>query len=263
MIGDCPSQAPRHQLQAASTSADRSRRKPATVPRNAPKERPLQRQGALGAIQAALLRHAARRLDGAAIRAHFATRGIPIVAGRDFGPDDAVPRKTIIISRTFAQRSLPNQDPIGKRVVFRHRQGLAAARGRRRRRRREAGRARPGRRAALLSAVRRRRGPSRRAVHAISGCRINTFGHQSLCLRLQVCHGSCSLPDSAGDHGAALVQINTPANGVTVDFDWTGTAANALENLAVASDECGSIAVAAGTDVALARGLWRPDDVAL
>ncbi len=52
----------------------------------------------------------------------------------------------------------------------------------------------------------------------------------------------------AGDHGAALVQINTPANSVTVDFDWTGTAANALENLAVAADECGSIAVAAGTD---------------
>ncbi|HVP00099.1 MAG TPA: ABC transporter permease [Bryobacteraceae bacterium] len=46
----------------------------------------------------------------------FATVGIPLVAGREFGDQDHPGSPgVVIVNRTFAQRFFPNQNPIGKR----------------------------------------------------------------------------------------------------------------------------------------------------
>ncbi|HXE30947.1 MAG TPA: ABC transporter permease [Terriglobales bacterium] len=49
----------------------------------------------------------------------FQTMGIPLLEGRDFSPNDSIHApKVMIVNQTFAQRSWPGQDPIGKRVLF-------------------------------------------------------------------------------------------------------------------------------------------------
>ncbi|HEV2488398.1 MAG TPA: ABC transporter permease [Candidatus Acidoferrales bacterium] len=49
----------------------------------------------------------------------FKTMGIPLESGRDFAPqDDMNAPPAIIVSRAFAQRYWPHQDPIGKHVKF-------------------------------------------------------------------------------------------------------------------------------------------------
>ncbi|MGH9393357.1 MAG: DUF389 domain-containing protein, partial [Terriglobales bacterium] len=49
----------------------------------------------------------------------FHTMGIPLIEGRDFSPGDGVDAaKVMIVNQTFARRSWPGQDPIGKRVLF-------------------------------------------------------------------------------------------------------------------------------------------------
>jgi putative ABC transport system permease protein len=46
---------------------------------------------------------------------YFRTMGTPIVAGRDFGPEDAPgAEKTAIVTQRFAQKFFPGQDPIGR-----------------------------------------------------------------------------------------------------------------------------------------------------
>ena len=49
---------------------------------------------------------------------YFATMGIPIVRGRDFGPDDRPGAPVAaLVSRTFASRFFPGEDPIGRHVT--------------------------------------------------------------------------------------------------------------------------------------------------
>jgi putative ABC transport system permease protein len=51
---------------------------------------------------------------------YFATLGIPVLAGRDFGSADAVTSAPVaIVSRALAQRYWPNASPIGKRLRLR------------------------------------------------------------------------------------------------------------------------------------------------
>jgi hypothetical protein len=50
------------------------------------------------------------------------------------------------------------------------------------------------------------------------------------------------------DHGTAIVQINSPATDVTVDFDFRADDSQGLEALAAAADLCGPTIVVAGTD---------------
>jgi predicted permease len=46
----------------------------------------------------------------------FATMGIPLLRGRDFGPSDALGApKVAVVSEAFARYFFPNQDPIGRR----------------------------------------------------------------------------------------------------------------------------------------------------
>jgi hypothetical protein len=42
--------------------------------------------------------------------------GIPLVAGRDFGPETADGQKVAIVSRAFAERAFGNENPIGRHV---------------------------------------------------------------------------------------------------------------------------------------------------
>ena len=49
----------------------------------------------------------------------FHTMGISLIEGRDFSPGDGVhDPQVMIVNQTFARRSWPGQDPIGKRVLF-------------------------------------------------------------------------------------------------------------------------------------------------
>ena len=48
---------------------------------------------------------------------YFATVRLPLVAGRDFGPDDAQDRPgVIIVNQWLAERAWPGRDPIGQRI---------------------------------------------------------------------------------------------------------------------------------------------------
>ena len=48
---------------------------------------------------------------------YFSTLHIPLVAGRDFGPQDSSQSPQVaIVNQTFAQRYWPNQDPIGRKI---------------------------------------------------------------------------------------------------------------------------------------------------
>jgi len=48
---------------------------------------------------------------------YFQTMGMPILRGRDFGPEDRPGKQTsLIIDETFAQKFFPGQDPIGKHI---------------------------------------------------------------------------------------------------------------------------------------------------
>lgn len=50
----------------------------------------------------------------------FATVGIPLLAGRDFRPDDnAAGRPVVIVDQTLARRCWPGEDPVGKSIVLR------------------------------------------------------------------------------------------------------------------------------------------------
>ena len=49
----------------------------------------------------------------------FSSLGIPLVSGRDFVADDALPgRNVAVVSEAFVQRYWPNEDPLGKRFLF-------------------------------------------------------------------------------------------------------------------------------------------------
>ncbi len=50
---------------------------------------------------------------------YFATLGIPILSGREFGSvDQADGQPVVIVDQTFAKRAWPNENPIGKRLRF-------------------------------------------------------------------------------------------------------------------------------------------------
>ncbi|MDQ3687840.1 MAG: ABC transporter permease, partial [Acidobacteriota bacterium] len=50
---------------------------------------------------------------------HFATLGIPLVAGRDFtGRDTAQSQKVAVINQTLARRFFGDADPLGRRMAF-------------------------------------------------------------------------------------------------------------------------------------------------
>jgi predicted permease len=49
----------------------------------------------------------------------FETMGIPVVAGRDFGPgDDERAPKCVIVSESVARRYFPGEDPLGRQILF-------------------------------------------------------------------------------------------------------------------------------------------------
>jgi putative ABC transport system permease protein len=47
---------------------------------------------------------------------YFRTLGIPIVRGREFGPEDTGPPSAVIVNETAARRFWPGQEPVGQRV---------------------------------------------------------------------------------------------------------------------------------------------------
>ena len=52
---------------------------------------------------------------------YFKTMGIPLVRGRDFGPQDVVGQpRAVIIDEGFARRYFPGQDPIGRHIDDNH-----------------------------------------------------------------------------------------------------------------------------------------------
>jgi len=52
-------------------------------------------------------------------REFLRTLGIPLLEGRNFGPEDSVQSGvSVIVNRAFAQKILPGEDPIGRRLVF-------------------------------------------------------------------------------------------------------------------------------------------------
>jgi predicted permease len=51
---------------------------------------------------------------------YFATLGSPLLAGRDFAPQDQQHPRVAIINQTMAHQYLANADPIGKRVTLSH-----------------------------------------------------------------------------------------------------------------------------------------------
>ena len=49
---------------------------------------------------------------------YFATMGIPLIAGREFGPGDQYDAPFVaIVSESLARRSFPNQNPLGRKVI--------------------------------------------------------------------------------------------------------------------------------------------------
>jgi predicted permease len=47
----------------------------------------------------------------------FSVFGVPVVAGRDFGPvDTAASQPVVIVNRSFAQKEWPGQDPLGRQI---------------------------------------------------------------------------------------------------------------------------------------------------
>jgi len=49
----------------------------------------------------------------------FQTMGIPLILGRSFGPQDTPASPlVVVVSQTFVQEYLPNQNPIGRRMCF-------------------------------------------------------------------------------------------------------------------------------------------------
>jgi predicted permease len=47
---------------------------------------------------------------------YFSTMGIPILLGREIGPQDATGLRAAVVNETFAHRFFPNTNPIGKHV---------------------------------------------------------------------------------------------------------------------------------------------------
>jgi len=47
---------------------------------------------------------------------YFSTVGIPILMGREIGPQDTVGERVAVINQTFARRFFPNTNPLGKLV---------------------------------------------------------------------------------------------------------------------------------------------------
>jgi putative ABC transport system permease protein len=58
-------------------------------------------------------------LNAAVTPGYFATMRTPVIAGREFGPEDRPDApKTLIVNRVLAERVWPGQNPVGKRVRF-------------------------------------------------------------------------------------------------------------------------------------------------
>jgi putative ABC transport system permease protein len=71
-------------------------------------------------IEGKLIADAKSRPAAASIvagKGYFSLLGMDLLRGRDFGDNDGLPGKeTVIVSRTFATRFFPGQDPIGKQL---------------------------------------------------------------------------------------------------------------------------------------------------
>lgn len=48
---------------------------------------------------------------------YFTTLGIPILLGRDIGPQDSAGERVGVINQAFARRFFPNANPLGKHVT--------------------------------------------------------------------------------------------------------------------------------------------------
>lgn len=62
-------------------------------------------------------------------RNYFATMGMRLIAGRDFSPsdEDATDPARVIVNQAFVKHFFPGEDPIGRRIGFRGKGGVAGA----------------------------------------------------------------------------------------------------------------------------------------